>query len=176
MILTAEQVAQHAYDAGFRGNPLAVAVAVAHAESGFNTTAVGDINLTEPDEKSVGLWQVNYRPSRDPKNPLRDPNLNLDPAHCAVAAFAISRSGSMFTPWSTFTSGAYVKFMREASLAAALVEKGVGGMASKLVAIVATPNGGYLILADDGAVYAFGGAAYAGRLVQDAQGNWQVEK
>jgi len=54
---------------------------------------------------------------------LRDPNLNLDPAHCALAAFAISRSGSTFTPWSTFTSGAYVKFMREASLAAALIEK-----------------------------------------------------
>lgn len=44
-----------------------------------------------------------------------------------------------------------------------------------LVGIAAAPDGdGYWLVAADGAVYAFGSAAYAGRLVVDGAGNWQV--
>lgn len=47
----------------------------------------------------------------------------------------------------------------------------------QLVAICAAPDGdGYWILAADGAVYAFGSAAYAGRLVLDPAGNWAAGK
>lgn len=46
-----------------------------------------------------------------------------------------------------------------------------------LIDITAAPDGdGYWILAADGAVYAFGSAAYAGRLALDATGNWQVTR
>ncbi len=47
--LTPEQIARHAYDAGFRGDGLTTAVAVALAESGG--AHYGD--------NSFGLWQVN---------------------------------------------------------------------------------------------------------------------
>lgn len=46
-----------------------------------------------------------------------------------------------------------------------------------IVAMAAAPDGdGYWIVAADGAVYAFGSAAYAGRLVLDQAGNWTVGK
>lgn len=174
MILTALAVAGYAYDAGFTGNSLAVAVAVAHAESGFSTAAVGDVNLTEAGERSTGLWQINWRPSRDQPGGLRDPTLNLDPAHCAVAAWIISAHGADFKPWSTFTSGAYMAWMGEAVVAvnALILSKGV---AMPTLTFVPAPDGaGYWIFASDGAVYAFGSAQYHGR-VHAVNNAWEPE-
>lgn len=46
-----------------------------------------------------------------------------------------------------------------------------------LIAICAAPDGdGYWVLAADGAVYAFGSASYAGRLVLDTSGNWEAAR
>lgn len=54
---------------------------------------------------------------------------------------------------------------------------GIPEPAHPLVGICAAPDGdGYWILAADGAVYAFGSAAYAGRLVLDPAGNWGAGK
>lgn len=116
--LTAGQVAQYAYQAGFRGEALITAVAVAHAESGFDPSNVGDVNLTQPGEQSVGLWQINYRPTRDSATGTRSPTANLDPLTNARNAYTISGGGSNFRPWSTFTSGAYKQYLPEARTAA----------------------------------------------------------
>jgi cell wall-associated NlpC family hydrolase len=120
--LNAEAVAGHAHAAGFRGESLAIAVAVAKAESGFNPGAVGDVDLTVRGERSVGLWQVNYRPARDAAGGARDPNLNLDPSFNARTAYTISSGGSKWSPWSAYTSGAYRKHLDEARTAARTVE------------------------------------------------------
>lgn len=79
----------------------ALAAAVAMAESGGNPDALGDGGA------SVGLWQIDtaYHPELDAER-LRDPAFN------ARAAYAISTGGRDFSPWSTFTSGAYRAFYR----------------------------------------------------------------
>lgn len=113
--LTFEQVAQVAEQAGWRGEALVTAVAIAAAESGgthrgqfmMDAEALGDVQLTQKDERSVGLWQINYRPLRDKGNPTRNPNANLDPATNARNAYTISSAGTKWTPWSTYTSGRY---------------------------------------------------------------------
>ena len=162
--------------AGFTFNT-PIAVAIAHAESGFRTDAIGDVNLTEPGEKSVGLWQINYRPSRDPDGGWRDPILNLDPSHNAQAAFLISGGGARFTPWSAYTNSAYKPFLAEAISAyqTLLQEVIVPTIGPTLIQLQTTPSGqGYYILADDGAIYAFGDAIYHGGLIRADNGAWVV--
>jgi hypothetical protein len=98
--------------AGFTGDKLPIAVAIAFAESDGNPGAVGDINNPVAGARSIGLWQINthYHPSYDQAK-LTDPLYN------ARAAFAIAGSGSSFTPWSTYKSGAYRSKLERANKA-----------------------------------------------------------
>lgn len=120
LILSPEQVASYAHSAGFRGEALVTIIAIAGAESSYDAHAVGDVDLTQRGEQSTGLWQVNFRPSRDKPGSLRDPRKNLDPRHNATAAWQISGGGSNFRPWSVYTSGAYRKHVERARQAAAV--------------------------------------------------------
>lgn len=176
MMLTAFQVLQFALSAGFTPSEAITATAIAHAESGFNTSAIGDVNLTEPGEKSVGLWQINYRPSRDRRNPLRDPSLNQDPFHNAQAAYAISLRGVSFRPWSTYTSGAYLRYIPEAIAALNSIptdSQQEDNVASSIAGFCPTPTGkGYWVIFSDGAVFGFGDAEYHGR-PELVNGVWQ---
>jgi hypothetical protein len=108
LVISAYQAAQQA---GFTGAALLIATAIAGAESAFDPTAVGDIDLqNEKWGPSVGLWQI-----RSLKNPqaysypdnLRDAAKLKDPIYNAKAAYAISKSGTDFSPWSTFINSAY---------------------------------------------------------------------
>lgn len=169
-------VAGFAHQAGFTGPALVTAVAIAHAESGFRPDAVGDRDLTEKGEVSIGLWQINYRPSRDKLGGLRDPDLNLEPAHNAIAAFAISGQGARFTPWSTYTSGAYRSFLDGAALAVAQLgpQQKEKTMAAAVITLVPTPTGnGYWLVTSGGAVYAFGDAVYHGGLELQPDGSYK---
>lgn len=89
------------------------ATAIAMAESGGNPDAVGDLTISPPDG-SVGLWQINVaaHPQYSAAS-LHDPTTN------AQAALAISSNGTTWTPWSTFTSGAYKQYVAGAQAAAA---------------------------------------------------------
>lgn len=169
MILTAKAVAEYARTAGFEGVYLVMAVAIAHAESGFNTGSIGDINLTEIGERSVGLWQINYRPSRDQGNVFRNPTLNLDPLNNAKAAFQIWKSQGLGA-WSTYTNGAFKKYVAEATLAVAQLQNGdpmaTPNDTGKQIVNAFPMGGGYVIVTADGAVYAFN-AAYFGRIEWD---------
>lgn len=82
------------------------------AESGGNPCAQGDPNIgvhlcdaPNGTSTSFGLWQINttHNPQYDPKN-LLDPQYNVH------AAFAISKGGTTWKPWSTFKNGSYLKW------------------------------------------------------------------
>jgi hypothetical protein len=102
--LSAVQIYAYAREAGLAPSAASIATAIALAESSGRSDARSDVDLTEPGEVSVGLWQINYRPSRDRGNALRDPQKNLDPAHNAKAMASLSRSGRSWQPWTTYTA------------------------------------------------------------------------
>jgi hypothetical protein len=101
--LTPDQLSNLAASAGFSGDDLVTAVAVALAESR------GDPNAYNP-EGSVGLWQI-YRPD----HPEFDGWDLTDPAKNAAAAFSVySNAGASFRPWSAFKNGAYQAYLSTA--------------------------------------------------------------
>lgn len=112
--LSPEQIARHAHDAGFRGEDLTIAVAVALAESGGDPRAHNDVR---PDN-SYGLWQINMLgalgPARRREFGLESDRELFDPAENAKAANRISGDGRSWTPWSTYTNGAYRRYLDEA--------------------------------------------------------------
>jgi Lysozyme like domain len=99
-MMTLEQLRELARLAGFPESQVDVAAAVAMAESGGNPLAVGDHST------SFGLWQVNT-----PSHPQYDASKLLDAEYNAHAAFAISQAGADWSPWTTFRTGAYKKYM-----------------------------------------------------------------
>lgn len=103
MALSPAQIAQYAQAAGFRGNALTVAVAVAMAESGGNPTVVNSIG-------AVGLWQILVS-----AHPQYSTTWLQNPANNAQAAYAISSGGTNWKPWQTYTNGAYLRYMSTAS-------------------------------------------------------------
>jgi len=76
----------------------ALAAAVAMAESGGNPNAIGDLTLG----RSIGLWQINLA-----AHPNYDEAGLMNPTTNAQAAFSISRGGTVWTPWTTYNTGAY---------------------------------------------------------------------
>jgi hypothetical protein len=100
------QLQRLAADVGFPDPSLAASVA--YAESGGDPCAQGDPNIgvhpcSGPNgtSTSFGLWQIHTpaHPEYDPTRLLRDPTYN------ARAAYAISRGGTDWAPWSTFNKG-----------------------------------------------------------------------
>jgi hypothetical protein len=100
--------------AGFTGDGLEIAIAVAMAESSGNAGAIGDTSLTDAKwGPSVGLFQI-----RSLKNPgaysgtdaRRIYKRLLDARYNAKLAFDISRGG--WGPWTTYNTGSYKKFYK----------------------------------------------------------------
>jgi hypothetical protein len=101
--LGSSDIQNYASNAGFEGDDLNTAVAVALAESSGNPSALGDLNLGV----SVGLWQINLKAHPEyTQGELTDPQTN------ANAAYAIySAAGNQFTPWTTYNTGAYEAYL-----------------------------------------------------------------
>lgn len=118
LILSDSEIAGYAKAAGFSGNSLVTAVAIALAESGGNTYAH---NPKYPDD-SYGLWQINMvgevGSARRQKFGLRSNEDLYHPATNARVAYAISNQGQNFRPWATYTSGKYLGFLPRAKKAA----------------------------------------------------------
>lgn len=116
--LTDAQIAGAAKAAGFTGSNLAKAVAIALAESSGNPNAHNAV----PPDNSYGLWQINMLGSmgtaRRKQFGLKSNDELFNPATNAKAAYAIAGGGKSFTPWSTYTSGAYFRYMSRANKAA----------------------------------------------------------
>jgi hypothetical protein len=113
--LDASAIAAYAQNAGFTGNDLVTAVAVALAESSGNPNVynpeTGARGGTPQGKGSFGLWQIYLRdhPEFAGQN-LYDPQTN------ANAAFAVySRAGQSFNPWTgTYTTGRYQAYIPQA--------------------------------------------------------------
>jgi hypothetical protein len=116
--LTDAQIAAAAKVGGFTGDGLVVAVAVALAESSGDPRAHNGKGLDD----SYGLWQINMRgdmgPARRRQFGITSNSQLFDPATNAKAAYAISKGGKSWGPWSTYTNLAYRNFLSRARLAA----------------------------------------------------------
>lgn len=94
-------------DAGFKGDGLRTAWAVAMAESGGRPRALAD----DSDDLSYGLFQINMigdlGPARREQYNLKSNEDLYDPATNARVAFLMSQKGTNWSPWTTYTGGAY---------------------------------------------------------------------
>jgi hypothetical protein len=116
------QLIQTLQNAGFRGEALNTAYGIVKAESGGRANAYNPTGMDD----SYGLFQINME-NNDPRNPgmgnkrnqmylkkyadigytgpesLKDPYIN------ARIAYDISKGGTNFRPWTTYTSGKYLQ-------------------------------------------------------------------
>lgn len=110
-------VAAIAAGVGVPADQLAVCVAIATAESGLRTDAVGHNGPTSgcPNgSRDRGLWQIN-----DCYHPDVSDDCAFD-ANCnARAMYAISSGGHNWRPWSTYNNGAYQQYLTAAQVAIA---------------------------------------------------------
>jgi hypothetical protein len=109
--MTLEQLRELAAKVGFPNVDIAAAVAM--AESGGDPLAQGDPkgpSAAAPNgvSSSFGLWQVHA-----PAHPEYDMTELLDAESNARAALAISQGGTDWSPWTTYKSGAYARYMPE---------------------------------------------------------------
>lgn len=102
MKLSAAEIARIARSAGFSGNDLSTAVAIALAESGGDPKIIGDKTLAPERGPSYGLWQINMGTKVHGKEfagqDLLDPQVNAN-----LAFYLYGRAGNSFRDWSTFT-------------------------------------------------------------------------
>ena len=116
-MLNPVHVAQVAAAAGFTGEDLTLAVAIASAESSHRPHLT---NQNTDSHRSVdyGLWQINgyYHPDKMAMGDWGNP---WDNAKMAYAVW--SESGGSWKPWVTFNKGRHQQFMATASEAATLL-------------------------------------------------------
>lgn len=109
MYLSQGQLQLYAAAAGAANPQLAAAVGM--AESNGNT---GAHNVIPPDD-SYGVWQINMYgdmgPERRKQLGLTSNAQLYDPATNARAMVMLSHGGSDFSAWSTYTSGAYKRYL-----------------------------------------------------------------
>lgn len=117
--LSAAQIAEAAHNAGFYpASVLSVAVAIALAESGGETTAT---NKNTNGSTDFGLWQINSVHA----DILRGGSWSNPQDNAIMAHRVYADAGNRFTPWTTYTSGRYLAFMSVAR--AAVLGGGMGG-------------------------------------------------
>lgn len=131
--LTGQQVAAVARAAGFRGEALVIAVAIAGAESSWVGDTEGDgYPINECECHSHGLWEIRSCPHGDPAvtydtsgchPPLDrgDRATLLDPAANARAAYRLATGSRGWSSWSTFDDGRFEAWLSQAEAAAATV-------------------------------------------------------
>ena len=145
---TRDQIIELLRSAGIPETDIPTMVGIALAESNGNTDAQGDQKLANDKwGNSVGLFQI--RSLRDPSkykgvDSLRDAAKLEDPVFNAKAAWAISKQGKDFTPWTTFNEGTYQKYMDGTSTPSRArgpkVFKGKGKVLGNLDNIFGTPD------------------------------------
>ena len=106
---------------GFRGKALQTAFAVALAESGGRSRAVGDEKITNKTYgPSMGIFQI--RSLKDPKKfgdsgQWRDGKRLFDPSFNVKAAWNISNEGKNWKAWSAYKNGSFSQFLDDAETA-----------------------------------------------------------
>lgn len=104
------------YRKGFTGKALDTAFAVSLAESGGRAGAIGDVGLQDSKwGPSIGLFQIrslkNWKAYNDP---YRDAHRLPSAPFNVEAALDKSNHGRSWSAWSTYTSGAFTKFLADA--------------------------------------------------------------
>ena len=99
------QIAQWAREAGFGESSLPMAVAIAHAESGGNASAVNNANSNGSSD--YGLMQINSVHSD-----LLSKFNKFDPVDNMRMAYQISNGGTNWKPWSTFNNGMVNQYLK----------------------------------------------------------------
>lgn len=126
--LTPAQIATYAKGAGFSGDGLVWAVAVALAESGGRTDAVG---VNSDGSRDRGLWQINSRWHPDVSDAQA-----FAPTSAAAAAYRISNGGKNWTPWAAYTNQSAAGQLSRARVAA--------GQAADTATLLTDPGGDVL--------------------------------
>lgn len=129
MQLTPEQVAALAHGAGFRGDALVLAVAVAGAESGYRSDA---INKNRNGSTDTGLWQINSVHGIPPDD-LLNPRRNAQ-----AARKVYTDAGSSFRPWVAFSNASYRKHLLTARRAVDAIG-GDDSLADKIIGAITAP-------------------------------------
>lgn len=114
---TPAQLVAQASLAGVPADQLALAAAIAMAESSGRPSAKGGPNGNG--SYDYGLWQINDIHKGSAFVPGGDMTKMFDPGLNAKAMFSISGGGVNWKPWSTFNNGAYLKFMTQTKQAVA---------------------------------------------------------
>lgn len=127
--LNYQQVAKLAYDAGWRGKDAQTAVAIARAESQFDTMATNFKNR----DHSFGLWQINMKdelgPPRRQQFGISSNEALFDPMTNARAAYSIyKQAGNRFTDWSTYNGRQFTLYLNGAVFAVKQIEQGKTGI------------------------------------------------
>jgi hypothetical protein len=177
------EIAGYAYTAGLR-NPgkIAMAVAIAEAESGGNVKAYNGKGRDD----SYGLWQINMKAHTTAELGIGSKDALYDPVTNARAMVKISKSGSSWSPWTTYplraaaylppATAATAAFLANPENAAPYVvggaqavadATGVGALASTVADAVQTPLRVVNWMTEPGtwiriALFAIGGAMVVG--------------
>jgi hypothetical protein len=110
--LSPAQIYALARNAGLPAVAATLATAVALAESGGRTDAMGDVGLQDATwGPSVGLWQIRSLKAQYGTGQPRDASRLTDPQFNASSMASISGGGKNFGPWSTYKNGAYKKYL-----------------------------------------------------------------
>lgn len=166
-VLSAAQIAGYAQGVGLNGDALATAVAIALAESGGDTLALGDVSLeTATWGPSVGLWQIRSLYGDNGTGRSRDQSKLTDPAFNARSMYEISSGGTNWRPWSVYTNGAYRRSLTTARSAAAapVAATGAGAPAGSVSATPAVAPVAFLAPSQRSAPIRIGGRAGMGEL------------
>lgn len=107
--VSAEVVAALAAQAGLRGQALQTAVAVSFAENGSHDSYATHRN--SDGSVDTGLWQINSVHGQWTEQQLKNAGTN------AAAMYVVSSHGTDWTPWTTYTSRAYVAKLPAAAAA-----------------------------------------------------------
>jgi hypothetical protein len=126
--LTASQIYTLLLEGGFPPDRARLMTAIAQAESSRNPGAMGDLALQNGTwGPSVGLFQIRTLKAETGTGSDRDiERLMNNPAEQVRAALKISGGGRNLRPWSTYTNGAYRKFLDEPLQAGAAVPPSAG--------------------------------------------------
>lgn len=101
-MFNSRDIAQFAAGAGFVGDDLVTAVAVARAESGGHPAAINTENANGSTD--YGLWQINSVHTRSGFDPAR----YRDPAYNAMWAYRVFEgAGKQWSPWTVYKTGKY---------------------------------------------------------------------
>jgi LysM repeat protein len=116
--LSDHQIAALVVEAGFVGDQQETAFGIVLAESGGRPDAVGDVSLQNATfGPSIGLFQIRSLRSEKGTGGVRDELANVDPATNARHAHVVFSQSGSFRPWSTFTNGAFKRFLDRARAA-----------------------------------------------------------